>query len=168
MCHAFSIVYDLDNSSIPSFIFIGIELEELMKQLCTPIAHRWCWFGILLGVKKPILVRISRGFAASGDVKHSLEEVIRSWLEMKHNPQRPHSWATIQDVVQRMGNEALARELGELCIATLLFVVSNYYSECFHNCGLAFVIIIVKTFEKLLSVDWWIVAYLFNSISIVL
>ena len=81
-------------------------------------------FGILLDVKKPILVRISRGFVASRDVKYSLQEVIVSWLEMKHNPQRPHSWATIQDVVQRMGNEfeALARDLGELCITTLYTV----------------------------------------------
>ena len=71
-------------------------------------------FGILLDVKKSILVRISRGFAASGDVCYSLQEVIRSWLEMKHNPQRPRSWETIQDVVQRMGNETLAQDLGEL------------------------------------------------------
>ena len=76
-------------------------------------------FGILLDVKKSILVRISRGFVASRDVKYSLQEVIVSWLEMKHNPKRPHSWATIQDVVQRMGKEDLARDLGELCITTL-------------------------------------------------
>ena len=96
-----------------------------MNQLSTPIAHRWYMFGILLGVKKSILVRISRGFAASRDVEYSLQEIIMSWLEMKHNPQRPHSWATIQDVVQRMGYKALAQDLGELYIATL-YCYLNY------------------------------------------
>ena len=92
-------------------------------------------FGILLGVKKSTLVKIVRGFATSANVRYSLQEVIESWLEMKHNPQRPHSLATIQDVVQRMGNEALARDLGELCIATL-HCSSNFISSCLIVCKL--------------------------------
>ena len=86
-----------------------------MKQLCPDssarISQKWYMLGILLDIEKAILDRISRSFATS---ENSLQEVIRSWLEMKPDPQKPCSWATIRDAVCRMGYAKLAQDLGEL------------------------------------------------------
>lgn len=85
-----------------------------------PISHRWYMFGILLEVARPILDRISRGFAAHGIANYSLQEVIGSWLEETHNPTdteltyaKPRSWVTVRAIVHKMGYEQLAQDLGE-------------------------------------------------------
>ena len=105
-----------------SFFFIlpELTLNELMEQLCpvssSPISHRWYMLGILLEVEKSILNTISRAFAASGNFKYALQEVIGSWLERKYKPKkfRTSGMAKLRDAVCRMGYEKLARDLGEL------------------------------------------------------
>lgn len=85
-----------------------------------PISRRWYMFGILLEVAKPILDRISRGFAAHGNANYSLQEVIGSWLEETRSPTeteptctKPRNWVTLRAIVHKMGYEQLAQDLGE-------------------------------------------------------
>ena len=129
-------------SVVQFFIHLAaITQAELMEELAPHVAPRWYMLAVLLKISKPILNRVCQTFIATGNVDHSLSEVLEAWLEEINvaghglaSTERPREsikvgepypyWLQIYHVIKRMGYVTFARDLDakHSKLTTYLFV----------------------------------------------
>jgi hypothetical protein len=82
------------------------ELQDLLKELYTEVAHEWEGIGIILGRNPGKLDAIKT--TENNRAQSCLLEMLKIWVK-KVSP--PPSWAAIADAIDRVGHQSLAEHL---------------------------------------------------------
>ena len=84
------------------------KLKDLLKELCSKVAHKWENIGVMLEIEEGLLSKVKED--NKGDSSGCLREMFKIWLK-KTDP--PPAWLAVINALEDLGEHQLAESLSK-------------------------------------------------------